>query len=224
MKTLAIVGSSRAGLSAARTARAEGFDGKLVLVSDDPHRPYDRPPLSKDFLSGKIAPDVLQLEDDGEDLAVDWLLAQHAVAVDAGERAAVLDDGARLTADGVVLATGSTARMLPVFDEFDNVHTLARAVLALLGAPGPRPQAALRTSGPTSTASASSSVATPSWPTGSRSRQATPRATASWPSTNAGTTRWGCSAAPRRGSSPSGAATSSAPCAPTARRHTAPLN
>ena len=52
MKTLAIVGSSLAGLSAARAARAEGFDGRLLLIGDEVHRPYDRPPLSKDFLAG----------------------------------------------------------------------------------------------------------------------------------------------------------------------------
>jgi NADPH-dependent 2,4-dienoyl-CoA reductase/sulfur reductase-like enzyme len=124
MKTLAIVGSSLAGLSAARAARAEGFDGRLVLVGDEPHRPYDRPPLSKDFLSGKIAADALALEDADEDLAAEWLLGARASALDAHGRAVVLEDGRCVTADGVVLATGSTARTLPQLAGYENVHTL----------------------------------------------------------------------------------------------------
>ncbi|WP_369046651.1 NAD(P)/FAD-dependent oxidoreductase [Sinomonas sp. P10A9] len=124
MKTLAIVGSSLAGLAAARAARAQGFDGRLVLVGDEPHRPYDRPPLSKDFLSGKIGAEALRLEDEGEDLAAEWMLGVRAAALDAGGRAVVLDGGRRLEADGVVLATGSTARTLPQFAGCENVHTL----------------------------------------------------------------------------------------------------
>lgn len=124
MKTLAIVGSSLAGLSAARAARAEGFDGRLVLVGDESHRPYDRPPLSKDFLSGKIGLDALRLEDDDEDLAAEWILGKRAAALDLRERAVVLEDGQRVHADAVVLATGSTARTLPQLAGFENVHTL----------------------------------------------------------------------------------------------------
>jgi NADPH-dependent 2,4-dienoyl-CoA reductase/sulfur reductase-like enzyme len=124
MKTLAVVGASLAGLSAARAARAEGFDGRLVLIGDEPHRPYDRPPLSKDFLSGKVGPDALRLEDATEDLAAEWILGRRAAALDPGERAVVLEDGTRLEADGVVLATGSTARVLPALHGFENVHTL----------------------------------------------------------------------------------------------------
>ncbi|MGY3567886.1 NAD(P)/FAD-dependent oxidoreductase [Sinomonas sp. RB5] len=124
MKTLAIVGSSLAGLSAARAARAEGFDGRLVLIGEEPHRPYDRPPLSKDFLSGKVGPEALRLESDDEDLAAEWVLGQRAASLDPRERAVVLEDGTRVEADGVVLATGSTARVLPALDGFENVHTL----------------------------------------------------------------------------------------------------
>ncbi|MDQ0620617.1 FAD-dependent oxidoreductase [Arthrobacter globiformis] len=57
METLAIVGASLAGLSAARAARAQGFTGRLVIIGDEEHRPYDRPPLSKDFLLGSITAD-----------------------------------------------------------------------------------------------------------------------------------------------------------------------
>ncbi|MDQ4502398.1 FAD-dependent oxidoreductase [Sinomonas sp. ASV322] len=124
MKTLAIVGSSLAGLSAARAARSEGFDGRLVLIGDELHRPYDRPPLSKDFLSGKVGADSLALEDPDQDLGAEWLLGTRAEALDAAGRTVVLADGRRVSADGVVLATGSTARVLPGFEGFENVYTL----------------------------------------------------------------------------------------------------
>ena len=124
MKTLAIVGSSLAGLSAARAARAEGFEGRLVMIGDEVHRPYDRPPLSKDFLAGKVGEESLSLEDSAEDLSAEWLLGQRAVALDPSARAVVLTDGRRIEADGVVVATGSAARKLGEFEGLDNVHTL----------------------------------------------------------------------------------------------------
>lgn len=68
MQTLAIVGASLAGLSAARAARAQGFAGRLVIIGDEHHRPYDRPPLSKDFLLGTITSEDLFLETDDDGL------------------------------------------------------------------------------------------------------------------------------------------------------------
>lgn len=124
MKTLAIVGSSLAGLSAARAARAEGFEGRLIMIGDEIHRPYDRPPLSKDFLARKVGEDSLSFEDSTEDLSPEWLLGERAVALEAAERAVVLANGRRVTADGVVVATGSAARTLPQLEGFENVYTL----------------------------------------------------------------------------------------------------
>lgn len=72
MKTLAIVGSSLPGLPAARTACAEGSMAGSSWSATGPTAPTNRPPLSKDFLSGKIAPDALRPEDDEEDLAAYW--------------------------------------------------------------------------------------------------------------------------------------------------------
>ena len=74
MQTLAIVGASLAGLSAARAARAQGFTGRLVVIGDEPHRPYDRPPLSKDFLLGTITAEDLYLESEADELEAEWLL------------------------------------------------------------------------------------------------------------------------------------------------------
>lgn len=129
MQTLAIVGASLAGISAARSARAQGFDGRLVIIGDEVHRPYDRPPLSKDFLAGKITPGHLLLESDGEGEAADplqaeWLLGRAARSLDAAARTITLDDGSVIEADGVVLATGASARTLPELAGLANVFTL----------------------------------------------------------------------------------------------------
>jgi NADPH-dependent 2,4-dienoyl-CoA reductase/sulfur reductase-like enzyme len=110
METLAIVGASLAGLSAARAARAQGFDGRLVIIGDEHHRPYDRPPLSKDFLLGTITAEDLYLESDDDALQAQWLLGGGAVGLDAGTRTIRLPDGQTVTADGIVIATGARAR------------------------------------------------------------------------------------------------------------------
>lgn len=78
MQTLAIVGASLAGLSAVRAARAQGFSGRLVTLGDEHHRPYDRPPLSREFLLGTITAEDLFLETDDHGLNAEWLLGGGA--------------------------------------------------------------------------------------------------------------------------------------------------
>lgn len=124
MKTVAVVGASLAGLSAARSLRKQGYDGRLVLIGDEPHRPYDRPPLSKEFLAGQIDESALGLEADGEDLDAEWMLGAKAVGLDPGERSVRLADGRSVRADGVVIATGAAARTLPGSDGLAGVHVL----------------------------------------------------------------------------------------------------
>ncbi|HSO90845.1 MAG TPA: FAD-dependent oxidoreductase [Arthrobacter sp.] len=124
MQTLAIVGASLAGLSAARAARAQGFDGRLVIIGDEPHRPYDRPPLSKDFLLGTVAAADLFLESDAEELDAEWVLGSGAASLDAASRTIRLQDGSTVEADGIVIATGARARQLPVLAGLSNVFTL----------------------------------------------------------------------------------------------------
>ena len=77
-----MVGASLAGLSAARSLRHQGFDGRLVVIGDEVHRPYDRPPLSKEFLAGTLGEADLALESDDEDLRAEWLLGSRAVGLD----------------------------------------------------------------------------------------------------------------------------------------------
>lgn len=115
MKSVAVIGASLAGLYAARALRAEGFDGRLVIVGDESHRPYDRPPLSKDLLTGTTSPDRLALADAEEiaELDAEWLLGTEATGLDTGGRTVLLDGGRTLATDGVVIATGAAPRRLP---------------------------------------------------------------------------------------------------------------
>ncbi|WP_329225797.1 NAD(P)/FAD-dependent oxidoreductase [Streptomyces canus] len=124
MRTVAVVGASLAGLSAARSLRKQGYDGRLVVIGDELHRPYDRPPLSKEFLAGSLAESDLALEPDTEDLRAQWLLGVRAVGLDGPQRAVRLADGSEVRADGVVIATGAAARTLPGTDGLAGVHTL----------------------------------------------------------------------------------------------------
>ncbi|TVZ79695.1 NAD/ferredoxin-dependent reductase-like protein [Streptomyces sp. BK340] len=119
-----MVGASLAGLSAARALRERGYDGRLVVIGDEPHRPYDRPPLSKEFLAGAIGEGDLALERDDEELGAEWVLGVRATGLDRTERAVRLADGREIRADGVVVATGAAARTLPGTDGLAGVHVL----------------------------------------------------------------------------------------------------
>ncbi|MFJ3622146.1 NAD(P)/FAD-dependent oxidoreductase [Streptomyces iakyrus] len=124
MRTVAVVGASLAGLSAARSLRKQGYDGRLVVIGEELHRPYDRPPLSKEFLAGGIGEADLALEPDDEDLQAEWLLGARAAGLDTTPRAVRLTDGREVKADGIVIATGASARTLPGMDGLAGVHTL----------------------------------------------------------------------------------------------------
>ncbi|MEO7122566.1 MAG: FAD-dependent oxidoreductase [Lacisediminihabitans sp.] len=113
LKTVAILGAGLAGHASARALRREGFDGSITVVGDETHRPYDRPPLTKEYLAGVIDENELSLEAEGEDLGADWMLGARAVSLDPGQRAVTLADGTILRSDAVIIATGSTARALP---------------------------------------------------------------------------------------------------------------
>lgn len=108
MKTIAVVGASLAGWRAAQELREQGFDGRLVIIGAETRRPYDRPPLSKEFLSGTLEPDDLALANPQEEaeLDADWRLGETAVALDTRQASVVLGSGTEVRADGVVLATG----------------------------------------------------------------------------------------------------------------------
>ncbi|MFF0622668.1 NAD(P)/FAD-dependent oxidoreductase [Streptomyces sp. NPDC004296] len=161
MKSVTVIGASLAGLYAARALRAQGYDGHLTIVGAEQHLPYDRPPLSKGFLTAPAtapdtAPDTgtpsaetasaeaqLALTDAEEIAGLDaaWLLGTRATGLDPHRRAIRLDTGRTLTTDGVVLATGAAPRRLPGPAPAGS-HTLrtlddARALRADLTGGGP---------------------------------------------------------------------------------------
>lgn len=124
--TVVVVGASLAGLRAAETFRAEGFTGRVVLVGEEPHPPYDRPPLSKQVLAGTWDPAKATLAgpDRLAELGLDVRLGRRAVALDAEALRVTLDDGSVLAADGVVVATGAHPRPLLGTEGVDHVHVL----------------------------------------------------------------------------------------------------
>jgi 3-phenylpropionate/trans-cinnamate dioxygenase ferredoxin reductase subunit len=126
MRSITVVGASLAGLSTVRALRAEGYDGELVVVGEERHTPYDRPPLSKDFLKGDLDADALALgdADEYENLDVQWLLGERAVRLDPVARTVTLAGGRYVRTDGVVVATGAGPRTLPGTDGLSGVHTL----------------------------------------------------------------------------------------------------
>jgi NADPH-dependent 2,4-dienoyl-CoA reductase/sulfur reductase-like enzyme len=116
LTSIVVVGASLAGTQAAQTIRRAGYDGALVMIGDEAHYPYDRPPLSKNYLvDEQVDEDRLRLRPvaDPEALGVDWRLGRSAVGVDTAARELTLDDGETLRYDGMVVATGARPRPLP---------------------------------------------------------------------------------------------------------------
>ncbi|MFF5842418.1 NAD(P)/FAD-dependent oxidoreductase [Streptomyces massasporeus] len=115
MRHVVVVGASAAGLAAAETLRRTGFDGTLTLVGDEPHAPYDRPPLSKQILSGAWTTGQLPLrpQADLDALGLDLRLGTAATGLDLTDRTVRLADGSHLRYDGLIVATGVRPRRLP---------------------------------------------------------------------------------------------------------------
>ena len=115
-QTFVIVGASLAGAKAAETLRAEGFDGRVVLIGDEARRPYERPPLSKDYLRGDKDFDAAAVHPAGyyDEHDIDLRTSTTVTAVDPGERSATLASGEQITWDRRLLATGAVPRRLSV--------------------------------------------------------------------------------------------------------------
>ncbi|HYU38816.1 MAG TPA: FAD-dependent oxidoreductase [Acidimicrobiia bacterium] len=125
LRTVVIVGASLAGLRAAETLRHEGYDGQIVFIGDEPHLPYDRPPLSKELLAGEWEPEQITLRKQPyDDLDLDIRLRCRATGLDVVERAVELEGDQRLAFDGLVIATGARPRTLPDTPPLDGIFVL----------------------------------------------------------------------------------------------------
>jgi 3-phenylpropionate/trans-cinnamate dioxygenase ferredoxin reductase subunit len=125
-ETFVIVGAGLAGAKAAETLRAEGFDGRLVLIGDEPERPYERPPLSKEYLRGEAEgrPYVHEQAFYTEN-AIELWHSTRATGLDTGLQELLLEGDRRLGYDRLLLATGALPRRLDVpGTELDGIHYL----------------------------------------------------------------------------------------------------
>jgi len=136
--TAVVVGASVAGVSAVRAFRAAGFDGHLILLGAEDLLPYDRPPLSKEFLAGTAVPADFALVTESQlaDLQVDWRPGTVATGLRPLRRTVEIGTD-EVVSDYVVIATGAFARTLPGTSPLVGLHTLrtladARALRAEL--------------------------------------------------------------------------------------------
>ncbi len=124
--TVVVVGSGQAGARAVEALRAGGYPGRVVLVGEEPHLPYDRPPLSKDVLLGRQEGDlvpVLEKSFYGAQ-SIELRLGVRAVRIRREERTVDLADGASIGYDRLILATGLRSRPLKGFVLGDRLHHL----------------------------------------------------------------------------------------------------
>jgi len=111
-----IAGGGLAGAKAAETLREEGYDGRLVIVGAEPERPYERPPLSKDYLRGESEREAVYVHPEGfyAERDIELRLERSAVGLDPAAREVQLDDGERIPYARLLIATGAEPRRLPV--------------------------------------------------------------------------------------------------------------
>ena len=125
MERIVVVGSSLAGLRTIEALRRRGHEGEIVALSAESDWPYDRPPLSKQFLKGDWEIDKLSLRRQGfDDLGVEWRLGVSAHSLDLDGRRVALSTGDSVEYDGLVLATGASPRMIPGMADREGVHVL----------------------------------------------------------------------------------------------------
>ena len=109
---IVIVGASLAGLRAAEALRERGFEGSLTIIGDEPHEPYDRPPLSKQVLKGWVPADHTKLPRLRR-VDADWRLGVAAVGLDRVNHVVKLGNGEEVGYDRLLIATGTRARPWP---------------------------------------------------------------------------------------------------------------
>jgi 3-phenylpropionate/trans-cinnamate dioxygenase ferredoxin reductase subunit len=127
MQRVVIIGAGQAGVQAAATLRAEGYDGSLTLVGDEIYPPYQRPPLSKAYLSGELVRERLFLKPESfyAETLCELRLGVAAWRIDRSSKQVLLSDGGSLPYDRLLLATGTRVRKLALPGaELPGVHYL----------------------------------------------------------------------------------------------------
>jgi NADPH-dependent 2,4-dienoyl-CoA reductase/sulfur reductase-like enzyme/nitrite reductase/ring-hydroxylating ferredoxin subunit len=140
-RVFVIVGAGAAGNIAAETLRRRGFAGRILMITGESERPYDRPNLSKDFITGKAGEDFLPLHGSKfyPNQGIELLTGRKVVSLDTAEKHVVLENGEKIRFDRALLATGGTPRKLPAAgSDGAGCFTLrstadARAILAAMG-------------------------------------------------------------------------------------------
>jgi 3-phenylpropionate/trans-cinnamate dioxygenase ferredoxin reductase component len=128
-RRVVVVGASLAGATTAVALRRQGFEGELLLLGDEPHLPYERPPLTKGYLAGRLDADALLVHplQTYAEMAVDVRSGMTATGVDAAGRRVLLADGADVPYDALVIATGSVNIRPPIPGmQLAGVHQLRR--------------------------------------------------------------------------------------------------
>jgi len=129
-RTLVILGAGAAGNAAAETLRQDGFTGRVVMITQEPRLPYDRPNLSKGYLSGDAGPETLpwRTQEFYRDHDIEVLLGQRVTRVEAPLKTLTFEDGRTLTYDALLLATGGAPRRLEIPGaQLSNVFALRSA-------------------------------------------------------------------------------------------------
>ncbi|OZC57352.1 FAD-dependent oxidoreductase [Rhodococcus sp. 06-621-2] len=122
--TIVIVGAGLGGLRTAQELRKQGYDGGLVLVGDEPHLPYDRPPLSKEVIRGEREDTTFESEEYFAENRIELRLGVAAVRMDTENTTLELADGSTLPYDQLVIATGLRPRRVPSLPDLHGVHVL----------------------------------------------------------------------------------------------------
>ena len=126
-QTFIIIGASLAGAKAAEELRTQGFDGRVLLIGSEPERPYERPPLTKDYLRGESEREKAYVHEQGfyEDHQIELDAGSTVTGIDPAQARVALADGRELTYDRLLVATGAEPRRIPIAGaELDGVHYL----------------------------------------------------------------------------------------------------
>jgi NADPH-dependent 2,4-dienoyl-CoA reductase/sulfur reductase-like enzyme len=126
VQKIVIVGASLAGTRAAETLRSGGFIGEIVMVGAETHMPYDRPPLSKNYLAGDWDDErvALRKPEALAELNLTWKLGVAAQSLNSSTNTITLENGEEITYDGLIIATGGVVRRLPKQPDIAGVHVL----------------------------------------------------------------------------------------------------